>query len=529
MARQPRLQRLTIFLLKQGTSWAEAIRERDDMEEFVVPVLDDSRASLFIAEREPRPPWWAEYLDTHVDEELPEHLFNSSTSAALLLEAAHRLFAVTFGHGRHLIELQHVEQDFGLKVVLNTVAPDQLKSLDARTIDELTMHTRRDVSRDASLSAFGLDVSRDLLRAVTGTPRDERFGRRLTGSDALALNTRAQVPELPDLCAELLDAYKSKEYQKHFDFVDFLRPVRDKEKIAELEQSLVHALRTRQISDLHLAAPEVVDWLGVAGFRFSTQSADAELDADPRITSYLDSLERTVDLETLKRDRLLPIRASDNEPLPGWPVLRCLVYEVQIGDDLYVLSAGEWYRVKLSYKQRVEDDVNAIPDLAIDLPPAETEDQEHEYNQKAAVSAGLLCMDRQFVFEGGPDKMEVCDLLTPRGGFIHVKPRGSSSTLSHLFAQGINSAERLLQDPDFRERTRKLVKRLNPSFTDAVPQSNGRPRPDDHEVSFVVITRSDRPTRLTLPFFSLVSLRAAARRLQTLGFPVSVAAVKQAR
>ncbi|MEA2231579.1 MAG: hypothetical protein QOD83_1395 [Solirubrobacteraceae bacterium] len=105
------------------------------------------------------------FLGAHIAEDDLDDLFNASTSAALLVEADERLFALTFGHGRHLLEPEAIEQDFGLKVVLNTVEPTQLKSVDARTIDELTVHTRRDVSRDSSFSAFGLDPTRDLLRA----------------------------------------------------------------------------------------------------------------------------------------------------------------------------------------------------------------------------------------------------------------------------------------------------------------------------------------------------------------------------
>jgi uncharacterized protein (TIGR04141 family) len=121
--------------------------------------------------------------------------------------------------------------------------------------------------------------------------------------------------------------------------------------------------------------------------------------------------------------------------------------------------------------------------------------------------------------------MELCDILTRGGGFIHVKQRGSSSTLSHLFAQGTNSAERLRLDEDFRARARTLIAGEDASFAgilDGVP-----PEPRGHEISFVVITRSTRKTPLTLPFFSLVSLRAAARQLIGMGFPVSVAAVPE--
>lgn len=62
-------------------------------------------------------------------------------------------------------------------------------------------------------------------------------------------------------------------------------------------------------------------------------------------------------------------------------------------------------------------------------------------------------------------------------------------------------------------------------FSDAFP--HGRPEVGEYTVAFVVITRSVRQEFLTLPFFSRVSLRAAARRLELLGFNVKVAAVRE--
>jgi len=63
-------------------------------------------------------------------------------------------------------------------------------------------------------------------------------------------------------------------------------------------------------------------------------------------------------------------------------------------------------------------------------------------------------------------------------------------------------------------------------FVDLVPDS--RPERDSWEVSFVVLTRSQRETPLTLPFFSLGNLRSAVLRLQDLGDRVSVCQVKEA-
>lgn len=523
-SRKVPLQKLTVFLLKEGVSRTGALRDPDELASHRVNTLSPDEDSLFVAGRPPRPPRWQSFLDPHVEGSLST-LLSASASAVLLFESENRLFAVTFGHGRHLLDPESFEQDFGLKVVLNSVAPDQLKSVDAKTVDDTTVHTRRDVSRDSSLSAFGLDVSRDLLRAVTGTPKDETLAHRLTGADALGIHTRTQLPELPSLGSRLLTAYDSDAYRENFEFIDHLRPERRPEKIRELETELVRALNARAIDDLHLAAPETLDWLDIAGFRLSTLPAGQPTAADPQISAYLDSHDGDLDIEQLKRDRLFAI-ASTGEIKHSWTILRCLVYEVTVAGELFVLSAGQWFRVGLPFKNQVYADVAKLPTISVALPVADAGTDEARYNAKAAKAIGGLCLDRKLVRDGGPDSIEICDILTPSGGLIHVKQRGSSSTLSHLFAQGVNSAERLLNDDDFREQARALVTSTDGSFPVVIPAE--RPPAEAHEISFAVITRSDRSTPLTLPFFSVVSLRAAASRLHGFGFKVTVAAVREA-
>ena len=458
--------------------------------------IDSDEDALFVASHEPHPPGWKAYLAPHVTGAIDD-IYTASASAVLLFAASERLFAVTFGGGRHLLEPDAFVQDFGLRVVLDTVAPDQLKSVDAKTIDETTVHTRRDVSRDSAFAAFGLDVSRDLLRAVTGSPQDETLAHRLTGADAFGIQTPLRVPDLPALAERLLTAYEAEHYKEHFDFIDYLRPEKRSDRIRDLDAKLVEALARRDIDDVHLAAPQTLDWLDLHGFRFSSSDPDDEPDNDPRISAYLDEHENdTVDVAQLKRDRLVAVRADD-QVMESWPIYRCLVYQVELDGYLYVLSTGDWFRVDLSYRDKVEAEVNAIPRLA-GLPDADRGTDEDAYNRKAADAVGALCLDKKLVYDGGPDKMEICDILTRDAGLIHVKHRGSSSTLSHLFAQGVNCAERLLLDQDFRDQARAVAKREDPSFSDVLPAT--RPLPTDHEISFVVITRSARMTPLTLHF-----------------------------
>ena len=275
---------------------------------------------------------------------------------------------------------------------------------------------------------------------------------------------------------------------------------------------------------MHLAAPETLNWLEIDGFGFSSQATGQPTENDPRITTYLSTRDAgDITIELLKRDRMLAMRA-DGQVQDTWPVLRCVVYQAEFDGELYVLSAGDWFRVSLDFKARVDDDVRQLGLLA-GLPEADAGTNEDAYNVKAAAALNALCLDKKLVYDDGPDKMEICDILTRDGGLIHVKQRGSSSTLSHLFTQGLNSAERLLQDPDFRAQAREVVAAENEEFSEVLPAD--RPDPGLHEVSFVVITRSQRDTPLTLPFFSVVSLRAAAMRLRGLGFRVTIAAVRE--
>jgi uncharacterized protein (TIGR04141 family) len=527
--RKPRQQRLTAFLIKENLDRDAVIRAKDTLESHHVAGLGGDEDNLFIKPSVGSAPRWVALLRPHVAGDLAG-LYNSSTSAVLLVETADRLLALTFGHGRHLIEPEAVVQDFGLKVVLNTVAYNQIKSVDARTVDELTLHTRRDVSRDSSFGAFGLDVATDLVRAVTGTTSREGLAGRITGSDALALNSRAQVPELPELGEKLLGAYAEENYKRHFDFIDHLRSVKDPAVGGDLDDPLVEALRTRDIDNLHLAVPEPLNWLDVAGFRFSTERRDTErdLDSDPRISVYLETRPpEELSLDRLKSDQVEAMRADDDtRKLQGWSVYRCIVFEVEQHGELYTLSAGQWYRVSLSFKDDVYAFANGLSRIDVELPDADDGSTEEHYIAKAAEATGALSLDQKLARRSVPDPVEICDLLTPDGKLLHLKKRGKSSTLSHLFAQGVTCAELLMQSPEFRAEAREIAEAANAAFADVLP--NARPERDEFEVGYVVITRSRRQDApFTLPFFSVVNLRAAAQRLQGFGYRVSVAAVRE--
>jgi len=371
MAKKPPLTRLTVLLLKQGVSIDKALDPDRDVELHQVALGSGMDAQLAIGPSTSKTPGWAAYLRPHVPESALEGLRNSSTAAVLLLNVETRVFAVTFGYGRFLLDLDKVEHDFGLKVLVNTVAPDQLKSIDARSYDEVTLHTRRDVSSESSLPAFEVDVSRDVIRSMTGSPASEELARRMTGADSLALNTRVQLPEVPGLCRELLVQYESDAYKERFEFIDHLRRVTDKETAAHLDADLVEVIRARDLDALHLAPPETLEWVDIEGFRFSTEEAVERPATDPSISTYLTTVDvETLTLDDLKRDRVLAIGATQDAPIKTWSVYRCIVFESKRNDALFVLTGGEWFKVSTSFFEDITQFAEQLPELDIDLPDA---------------------------------------------------------------------------------------------------------------------------------------------------------------
>ena len=470
---QPKLRTLSIFLLRAEIgSWEEALREREGLRQHETGESTDVEGLLVLSPSTRKVPWWRDYVAPHVvNSGQLDSLINASTGALFFFESGERRFALSVGQGRHLLEPESYEHDFGLRVVLNSVDADRIRSVDARSIDELTMHTRRSASRESDFEDFGLDVARDLVRAVAGPPRDETLARGLAGADRLAISTRAQLDELPRLGQRLIAAYESEDYRERYPWVDKLRPVKNAALAFELDERLLDDLHERRLDNLHLAAPEAVDPLRLAGFDYSTRR-EGELEPDPRISVYLETLRNPEQLsvERLKRDRVTAFEAEGEQMLDSWSVYKCIVYETEREGALYVLSAGDWFQVSAAFQQETIEDVESLPPLDLELPDAPTGIEEKDYNQLAAEACDCLNLDRQLVHGSGRSGIELCDLLSRNRQLIHVKRRGYSSTLSHLFAQGSVSARLLLADQPFRTASRELVDGIDASFTSLLPE-----------------------------------------------------------
>lgn len=523
---RPKLRYLTVFLLKEGIgTYDAALKSADGLRDYNLQRTLSFQGRLYLRPPTTKVPSWVAFVRAGTSHDLG-HLRNASTSAVLLLTIRQRLFALTFGYGRFLLKPECFEPDFGLRVVLNSVDPDKLRTVDVQTIEELTVHTKRQTSRSSSLPTFGLDVTRDLLRGVVGQPRDPNLASRLAGSDALAIATRIEFGDLGRKCETILRRFKDDTYKDRFGWIDHMGAVRDPERIREFDGLMLQAIRARDTSAAHLAVPEVLDVARLAGFKYSGQGRGAEPLPDVDLDDYLhivaDDLPG-ITVDDLRQAHVRAIDAASDQVADQWSVYRCLVFERRVGDRLLVLSGGQWFEVSTSFVRSVDRYVGTMRRSRLRLTPARTGEDEADYNARAAADLpGAVLLDRKLVrCDGAASDIEVCDILTQRGEFVHIKRRTRSATLSHLFSQGTVSAEAFLREESFRLKAREIVRRLNAGAARLVPKD--RPKTQNYEVVYAIIADPARE----LPFFSRLHLMQSTQRLADLGYRFSLLRVPE--
>lgn len=312
--------------------------------------------------------------------------------------------------------------------------------------------------------------------------------------------------------------------------MDDLAIVQSKATIEELDETLAEQLRSGDTSNTHLAMPDPLDWADIDAFRIApTRSREyGDLDLDEYLAQLGDA-SGDITAERL-RNRAVSVRfARSTDWDRRWTLYQCLVSEQRADDRLYVLIEGRWFEVSPTLAERVDNFTSRLGHAPLALPSSTRGEAEADYNRRLALAAGgdRLCLDGEILRpEGATSGLEFCDVLTSDGTLLHVKRKSRSSTLSHLFAQGVVSATTLLGDAEFRVRLREVIAAMTGGaahrWSDLIPGADQQPARDNFRVSYVVIANSRKPGNDWLPFFSKLNLMQSARALQNLGIDVTL-------
>ena len=129
-------------------------------------------------------PKWVKSLEPlfHIEEKL----ISQSPCGVLVFKTGSRIFAVSFSYGHVFIDDAKTEAEFGLKVAINAVNDDKLRSVERSNLGAAI----RDLAQAAGqreLKAFGFDEALDIIRKVTAYATNDDFAGLVTGSRALSI------------------------------------------------------------------------------------------------------------------------------------------------------------------------------------------------------------------------------------------------------------------------------------------------------------------------------------------------------
>lgn len=510
---------LTIYFSRPDLRPEELVPPSASIAKYSLHIGGDTPANLYVQRSTERSPDWIELFAGYVDPSVFGK--NRSTGAVLLVKRNAGYFALTFGTGRFLIDDYKFEERFGLKVTLNCIDENTVRSIEKHSLDALLRHTHEQASRDANTREFGFDVEQDLLRAVTGKPTDQTsFGQRMSGAESLHVTLPLRLPELPELLDSLHEKFIDTGYQTKFPWIDQIAEVRNPNLEEELDELLVQGLATGDLGRVWMAVPQIISWTEVRGFHFPTRRRTPEYQ-DVHLDHFLNApgYTRQENAEAIKQRRIIGVD-YDGRPKYQWNAFKCLYAELEYQDHSYLLSGGKWYEVASDFVQETNQAFDRISDCEIAFPLFHDRSESVYLSRICATrTTRFALMDQKNIPIGrGQSPVEFCDLFTSEGDIIHVKRYGQSSVLSHLFAQGLVSGELFRGDRKFREEVNQRLPR-----THALKCVDKGPAPDHFRVVYAVI--SDRNGPLRIPFFSRLNLKNAAKRLELYGFRVAKAKI----
>ena len=363
----------------------------DDARDFQSP--QDLRrpwsARMYLWKGETRRPSWVGFLEDGFGGD-PIAVAGSAQDCAVVvvkvLFRVERMYAIPFGlSGRFRIRRDVVDPRYGLRVALNLLyqgdttadelnAAPRVHQVESKTVAANTMRTIRQANRRTDFEDFDLNPDTDQLSGITGQPRDGGLARRVRGTDSLRVARRTSFDQLGDLCRNVARAHERSDYRRRFPFVDQRQGITDPSKIAGLTDQLRASLRLDP-SAWAFSVPGVHDYDLVAAVRVTTPFGTTEDLIDPTTSEIADLVGVDDLVEHLPTIHVETIDGSGNVT-DRWSMRDCLDGQIVASGDTFLLEEGTFYQIEPDYLAQLDQDVDAIPDSSVVLPPSWRESDE---------------------------------------------------------------------------------------------------------------------------------------------------------
>lgn len=523
----------TIFLLKQGFDATNSLKAEHELDQAAVSNRLPENSSVFILDAQPRAPWWREYFN--IDNPLQQ----ANKGALVFIPVADRYFALSFGHVFHKLRDNCYEYNFGLLVTLNSLDPKKLKSADIMD-PGASRRKRTQIPAAADITFLDFDSNTEIVRSLTGAVKEDliELFKSATGSASLKISLKLLPEELLGLCTKLLELYKSEDYLENFPSVGKISPENDPDIVQVLDNQLLEHFIKRDPA-LSLCIPDIVDYRDNTSCRFQGRGGLAEVYTDVSLDAFYDYLGDKVDLNTFTIEKIKSFSAglcdTDGNISKAYNIYNCLLLDIVEDEKVYHLCEGSWYRVEREYIEYLKQYLDAkceqtdLFDYNHDLiKDGVSHYSEETYNEAVAnTNPAFICLDQQNMSPDGQTAIEPCDLYTVTrpdngdqelGKLYHIKISTRSSQLSHLFNQGVNSAELIILEPRCRDTLKQLI-------TDRIGKN------DPHQycaaieninikvIYGIITTKPPADLSDNLPLFSRISLMRCFKSLELMQIP----------
>lgn len=507
--------KLSIYLIKEGID-EENIFDKDSNVQLLKEY--NSNKKLYYLPSWIHSPIWISGFFGMECKELQQANSRAILIDKLNIDGQEKIFALAFGYAKNLFAEDIIEEQFGLKIVLNTVGINDIRKISKVSVGSNQKQSQEQMPKATNINEFGFDLERDLIKSVTGKCDDEIFEKaNLIGGDIFSVLVERDINNIENFLIYCYKKYKEDKYKENFEWIDNIKEVKSKSEKEKLDNILIQYINNERFDCVWMSVPEVIDWEGVNGFNYTNENIIYD---DIFIEKLIESIRSELNrVEQLKRKKVLMIDIEGKE-INRWTAYKCIIAEIQFEEKSYCLNNGKWYCINKDFSDKIEKEYNAIElsDLNFIDYNSDMKDED-EYNEQLSnslIDAYLIHQIGEIPFGGGSgNKIELCDVMTNDNKLIHIKKNRSSAYLSHLFNQATVSAE-LLLDNTFRNSVNLKMKHFQ--FSKEFPKDF---KTMDYTIIIGIINKyhEERPR---IPFFSKVSLRYAIDRMKNLGYKVQL-------
>ncbi len=513
---------ISIYLIKKDIVEFNDIIEDDSR---VLHKYDDNSVAYYSASFTRPPKWLSNFFQLENDELMTANARAVYIKRIKIDDKTSRIFAVTFGYGKTLLKDDVCEEQFGLKIVLNTIARNKLRKISKVDIGKNYKQSQEQMPKESDISEFGFDIDRDLIKYVTGKSDDEEFGKSIiTGGDIFNIFIDKDITNIEKFLKYCYGKYSLTTYKENFEWLDNIKLLRDSKKIEILNEKVVEEFNNRNFSNVWLAIPDVIDWEKVRYIYISGQKNRDYETNDIENDVFIDSFNNShiESFEQIKSKNIIA-KSNENDDIAKWNAVKCIVGSLELSNnEIYAINGGNWYRINNDFAAEINDDYKRLELSDINFIDCQKNVDEDKYNNALVESlpgSHLIHKYNISYGSGTGNKIEPCDVAVGKT-LIHIKNNGGSSYLSHLFNQATTSCT-LLKDPKFRKKFKEKLQKNG--INDVI---NNTFEVSDYTIVLGIINKySD--SRPRIPFFSKVSIKYAATQIKNLGYKFKLKNIKK--